>query len=81
MGVENIMYFGLGLLVAGLIALAIMPAIWRRAVRLTKKRIEAAEKYAPEFGISTECGLGRRDPATLPELLRIHAEVADLKPA
>src|SRR5262249_41465902 len=47
----------------------------------TRKRIEAAEKYVPEFGISTECGLGRRDPATLPELLKIHAEVADLKPA
>lgn len=42
-----------------------------------RKRIEVAEKYAPEFGIATECGLGRRDPTTLPELLRIHAEVAD----
>jgi chromosome segregation ATPase len=40
--VENIMYFVLGLLVAGLMALVIMPAIWRRAVRLTKRRIEAA---------------------------------------
>jgi len=36
------MYFALGLLVAGLLALAVMPAVWRRAVRLTKKRIEAA---------------------------------------
>jgi chromosome segregation ATPase len=40
--VENIMYFVLGLLVAGLMALVIMPAVWRRAVRLTKRRIEAA---------------------------------------
>lgn len=42
MVVENIMYFVLGLLLAGLVALMIMPAVWRRAVRLTKKRIEAA---------------------------------------
>ena len=42
MGIENIMYFALGLLAAGLIALIIMPAVWKRAVRLTKRRIEAA---------------------------------------
>lgn len=42
MVVENIMYFVLGLLSAGLLALMIMPAVWRRAVRLTTKRIEAA---------------------------------------
>ena len=41
MGIENIMYFALGLLVAGLVALAVLPAVWRRAVRLTKKRIDA----------------------------------------
>lgn len=40
--IENIMYFALGLLVAGLAALIIMPAVWKRAVRLTKRRIEAA---------------------------------------
>jgi len=42
MGIENILYFALGLLAAGLLALIIMPAVWRRAVRLTKRRIEAA---------------------------------------
>ncbi|SFZ83533.1 hypothetical protein SAMN02983003_1701 [Devosia enhydra] len=42
MNIENVMYFALGLLIAGLLALMLMPAIWRRAVRLTKKRIEAA---------------------------------------
>ncbi len=33
MGIENIMYFALGLLIASLVALAIMPAVWapRRA--------------------------------------------------
>lgn len=39
--VENIMYFALGFLAAGLIATAIGPAIWNRAVRLTKRRIAA----------------------------------------
>ncbi|RDE08246.1 hypothetical protein DVH29_12490 [Pelagibacterium lacus] len=36
------MYFALGFLSAALIAIAIGPAFWRRAVRLTKRRIEAA---------------------------------------
>ena len=65
MGVENIMYFALGLLIASLIALAIMPAVWGRAVRLTKKRIEAAtpitmaefradkDQLRAEFALST----------------------------
>lgn len=42
MGIENIMYFALGALAAALIALIILPAVWKRAVRLTKRRIEAA---------------------------------------
>jgi hypothetical protein len=44
----------------------------------TRKRIAAAEKVIKDFGVATECGLGRRDPATLPDLLRIHAEAADV---
>ena len=59
------MYFALGLLAAGLVALTIMPAVWRRAVRLTKKRIEAAtpitmaefradkDQLRAEFALST----------------------------
>ena len=42
----------------------------------TRKRLAAAEKVAKEFSIATECGFGRRRPETIPELLRIHAEVA-----
>jgi DNA repair exonuclease SbcCD ATPase subunit len=42
MVIEYVMYFALGFLAAGLIALAIGPAIWNRAVRLTRRRIEAA---------------------------------------
>ena len=35
------MYFVLGLLTAGLIALALTPAVWRRAHRLAKARVES----------------------------------------
>lgn len=45
----------------------------------TKRRIATAEKYVKDFMIATECGLGRRDPETLPRLLEIHAEVAGLR--
>jgi methionine synthase II (cobalamin-independent) len=42
----------------------------------TKARIAAADKVVKDFMIATECGFGRRDPKTIPELLRIHAEAA-----
>jgi len=42
------------------------------------KRLAIARRYAPRFSIATECGFGRRDHRTIPELLRIHAEVAKL---
>jgi hypothetical protein len=44
----------------------------------TKKRLAAAKKCAANFSIGTECGFGRRDPLTIPELLRIHAAIADM---
>ena len=62
---ENMMYFVLGFIASGLLALMIMPAIWRRATRLTKKRIEAAtpmtmsefradkDQLRAEFALST----------------------------
>ncbi|MGH7962881.1 MAG: hypothetical protein ACRERD_13800 [Candidatus Binatia bacterium] len=40
------------------------------------RRLAAARKYASGFGVATECGFGRRAKDTLPELLRIHREVA-----
>jgi len=40
--IESALFFALGFLVAGLIALMIMPSFWRRAVRLTRLRIEAS---------------------------------------
>jgi chromosome segregation ATPase len=36
------MYFTLGLLTAGVLALLVTPAIWRRATRLTRQRIESS---------------------------------------
>ena len=41
----------------------------------TRKRIEAARKYAPEFGVATECGMGRcKTPEVVVDLLQIHAD-------
>ncbi len=41
----------------------------------TARRVAAAERAVPDFGVATECGFGRRPPETVPELLRIHATV------
>ncbi|WP_454917489.1 hypothetical protein [Xanthobacter sediminis] len=40
--IEQIMYFALGVLIATLVALLVLPAVWHRAVRLTTRRVEAA---------------------------------------
>lgn len=45
----------------------------------TTRRMAAARKYASDFAIGTECGFGRRDPATIPALLEIHAAAAELE--
>ncbi len=41
-----------------------------------RRRLRAARQYISGLGIATECGFGRRPPETIPELLRIHREVA-----
>lgn len=41
-----------------------------------RARIAAAQRYAPEFGIATECGMARaRSEQTVRKLLQIHADV------
>jgi len=40
------------------------------------RRLRTARKHIETFAIATECGFGRRDPGTIPELLRIHREIA-----
>ncbi len=42
----------------------------------TRRRVAAAERTVADFGVATECGMGRRPPETIPDLLRIHSEVA-----
>jgi hypothetical protein len=42
----------------------------------TLKRMAAADKYAKDYAIGTECGFGRRKPETIAGLMRIHAEAA-----
>ena len=39
-----------------------------------RARIEAARKVMPRFGIATECGWGRTDPARVPGLLAAHRQ-------
>lgn len=63
--IESILFFSLGFLCAGFLALMVAPAIWRRAVRLTRKRIEASvplslneiqadkDRMRAEFAMST----------------------------
>ena len=43
----------------------------------TRRRMRTAIKHVREFAVGTECGFGRRDPATIPELLRIHVLASD----
>lgn len=42
----------------------------------TRQRIDCARRVVKKFGIGTECGLGRRPPETVPELMDIHAATA-----
>jgi hypothetical protein len=44
-----------------------------------QRRMDTALKYVPSFSVGTECGFGRRDPATIPELLRLHLAAADYR--
>jgi hypothetical protein len=41
----------------------------------SRRRMTVAERYAKDFDVATECGFGRRDPASVPDLLRIHREL------
>ena len=44
----------------------------------TRRRLETAQRHISNFGIATECGFGRRPRETIPELMHIHRQVADL---
>jgi hypothetical protein len=38
----------------------------------------AADKVVQDYGIATECGLGRRPAETIMALLKIHAQAAEI---
>lgn len=40
------------------------------------RRMDAAARFVSGFGVATECGWGRRAPATIDDLLRIHRELS-----
>lgn len=42
-----------------------------------QRRMAAAGKYVSDYDIATECGFGRRDPATIPDLLKLHRALCD----
>ena len=44
-----------------------------------RRRIVAAQRAVPDFGIAAECGFGRRPPETVLPLLELHERVAALK--
>jgi hypothetical protein len=43
-----------------------------------QRRLAAAKRVIADFGVATECGLGRRPPETIAELWALHRTVASL---
>lgn len=41
-----------------------------------QRRAALARPFVKDFGIATECGLGRREPSSIPPLLELHRDVA-----
>jgi len=46
------------------------------SVNGARERIRVAQQVLPRFGVAAECGLGRSDPGSIADLLRLHAELA-----
>lgn len=42
-----------------------------------RQRIDVAKHFVDDFGLATECGWGRHDPATVAPLLQAHADAAE----
>jgi hypothetical protein len=42
----------------------------------SRRRAEVAARHVSTFGVATECGFGRRPAETVPELMKIHAQLA-----
>ncbi len=76
LNVENIIYLALGFLIASLLALVTMSRVWKRAVRLTKRRLESdkpvtrAEILANKDQLRAEFALSTRQLEKTIEVLR-----------
>ena len=47
----------------------------RSGISCEIESMAVTDKYVTGYDIATECGFGRRDPKTIPELLRIHQKL------
>jgi len=47
-----------------------------QSIEQNLERVASARPYLKEFGIATECGLGRVDPGKIPNLMELHARLA-----
>jgi chromosome segregation ATPase len=74
--IEAAMYVALGFCIAGLLAIAIMPSIWRRAVRLTRRAVEAT---SPMTHAETRAEIGALRAAHAVEYRRLEAGVERLQ--
>lgn len=87
------MYFVLGVLTAGLLALLVMPAIWRRTARLTRQRIETSlpmsmaeiqadrDQLRAEFAITTrqlEMTVDRLRDKTTEQVIEVNEKRAEI---
>jgi hypothetical protein len=43
----------------------------------TKRRMQMASRFVSDYGIATECGMGRRPPETMDDMWRIHREASE----
>jgi DNA-binding IclR family transcriptional regulator len=46
-----------------------------------RARLAAAKKVVADFGVTTECGFGWRDPSTINDLLHLDSAVSDMNRA
>jgi hypothetical protein len=92
--IESVLFFILGFLTAGFLALMVAPAIWRRAVALTRRRIEASvplsladiqadkDRMRAEFAMSTrrlEMSIKSLKEKTAAQLVEINRGREELK--
>ena len=78
--IQSVLFFSLGFLCAFLLALMVAPAIWRRAVALTRKRLEASMPMSPDV-IRADKDQIRAEFAMMARKLELEAQTAREKAA